>query len=147
MRDRLGSTEWTVTEARGVIAQLRHVATEGPEYDGVELFLALCEYLDQLYGGHGFDVLLVDQDLAGAVREQSSRRAGAGERLEQPVNSAVTLLEGRALAAALESAGGWQHQLGLALQALYTYLDQLYGGPGAFTELLTSEERNRVASR
>ncbi len=147
MTGQLGSSGWTVAEARGVIAQLRHVATEGPEYDGVELFLALCEYLDQLYGGHGFDVLLVDQGLAGAIREQRSRRAGAGERLEQPVNSAVTLVEGRALAGALESAAGWQHQLGLALQALYTYLDQLYGGPGAFTELLTSEERNRVASR
>ncbi|GAA1672532.1 hypothetical protein GCM10009745_14100 [Kribbella yunnanensis] len=149
MTEQLGSSGWTVTEARGVIAQLRHVATEGPEYDGVELFLALSEYLDQLYGGHGFDVLLVDPEraaLAGAISEQRSRRAGAGERLEQPVNSAVTLAEGRALAGALESAEGWQHQLGLALHALYTYLDQLYGGPGAFTELLTSEERNRVAS-
>ena len=147
MTEQLGSSGWTVAEARGMVAQLRHVATEGPEYDGVELFLALCDYLDQLHGGHGFDALQVDPKLTGAISEQRSRRAGAGERLEQPVNSAVTLAEGRELATALGEADGWQHQLGLALQALYTYLDQLYGGPGAFTELLTSEERTRVASR
>ncbi|MFI5733171.1 hypothetical protein ACIA49_23865 [Kribbella sp. NPDC051587] len=147
MTGRLGSSQWTVAEARGVIAQLRHVATEGPEYDGVELFLALCEYLDQLHGGHGFDSLQPDPALAQAVREQRKRRAGAGERLEQPVNSAVTLEEGRALAAALVSVEDWQHELGLALQGLYTYLDQLYGAPGAFTELLSSDERLRVASR
>jgi hypothetical protein len=65
----------------------------------------------------------------------------------QPVNAAVTLAEGRVLTAHLEGSDGWQRELGLALQGLYSYLDQLYGGPGAFTELLTSEERERVASR
>jgi hypothetical protein len=29
---------------------------------------------------------------------------------------------------------------------LYTYLDQLYGGPGAFTELLTPDEVTEVAA-
>ena len=41
----------------------------------------------------------------------------------------------------------WQRELGLALHGLYSYLDQLYGGPGAFTDLLTTAERDRVASR
>ncbi|GAA0617356.1 hypothetical protein HPO96_12555 [Kribbella sandramycini] len=150
MTERLGSSQWTVAEARGVIAQLRHVAADGNEYDAVELFLALCEYLDQLYGGRGFDELLAGPPraaLASVIRELSARRTGVGERLDQPVNSAVTLTEGRALAAVLESAEGWQRELGLALHGLYAYLDQLYGGPGAFTELLTVEERSRVASR
>ncbi|MFK4085632.1 hypothetical protein ACI2LF_16105 [Kribbella sp. NPDC020789] len=147
MTGRLGSSQWTVAEARGVIAQLRHVATEGPEYDAVELFLALCDYLDQLHGAQGFDTLQPDPALAEAVRAQHKRRAAPGERLEQPVNSAVTLAEGRALADTLATAEDWQQQLGLALQGLYSYLDQLYGGPGTFTTLLTTDERARVASR
>ena len=136
-----------------MVAQLRHVATPGPEYDGVELFLALCDYLDELYGGIGFDRVLPTPErsaLAGVVLRVRGKVVVPdedGERLLQPVNAAVTLAEGRVLAGELESADGWQRELGLALQGLYIYLDQLYGGPGAFTELLTSEERQRVARR
>jgi hypothetical protein len=153
MNDRLGSSSWSVPEARSMVAQLRHVATTGPEYAGVELFLALCDYLDQLQGGHGFDQVLPPAEqsgLADAVRRVRGKAVGPdeeGERLVQPVNASVTLAEGRVLAGELESADGWQRELGLALQGLYIYLDQLYGGPGAFTELLTSAERRRVASR
>src|SRR5688572_16849981 len=153
MTDRLGSSEWSVSEARSVVAQLRHVATTGPEYDAVELFLALCDYLDQLHGPPGFDELLpaADQaalaDVVRRIRGKSVVPGEEGERLLQPVNASVTLAEGRALAAELENADGWQREVGLALQGLFSYLDQLYGGPGAFTELLTSEERERVASR
>jgi hypothetical protein len=153
MTDRLGSSEWSVSEARSVVAQLRHVATIGPEYDAVELFLALCDYLDQLHGPPGFDQFLTEAEqsaLADVVRRIRGKAVvpdEEGERLLQPVNASVTLAEGRALAAELERADGWQREVGLALQGLFSYLDQLYGGPGAFTELLTSEERERVASR
>jgi hypothetical protein len=153
MTDRLGSSEWSVSEARSVVAQLRHVATTGPEYDAVELFLALCDYLDQLHGSPGFDRVLPEAersalaDVARRVRGRSAVPDEDGERLVQPVNAAVTLAEGRVLAAELQGAEGWQCELGLALQGLFSYLDQLYGGPGAFTELLTSEERERVATR
>jgi hypothetical protein len=153
MDDRLGSSDWSVPEARSVVAQLRHVAAEGPEYDGVELFLALCDYLDELYGGAGFDRVFTGAEraaLAGVVRRVRGRSAVPdrdGERLVQPVNAAVTLTDGRALAAELEGADGWQRELGRALHGLYSYLDQLYGGPSAFTELLTTAERDRVASR
>ncbi|TCO28252.1 hypothetical protein EV652_106237 [Kribbella steppae] len=153
MTDRLGSSAWSVSEARSVVAQLRHVATTGPEYDAVELFLALCDYLDQLHGSLGFDRILPEAErsaLIQVVRRVRGRSAvpdADGERLVQPVNAAVTLAQGRVLAAQLESADGWQRELGLALKGLFTYLDQLYGGPGAFTELLTSAERERVASR
>ncbi|GAB2645136.1 hypothetical protein [Kribbella swartbergensis] len=153
MTDRLGSSEWSVSEARNVVAQLRHVATTGPEYDAVELFLALCDYLDQLHGSPGFDRVLPEAErsaLADVVRRIRGRSAVPdedGERLVQPVNAAVTLADGRVLAAELQEADGWQRELGLALQGLFNYLDQLYGGPGAFTEMLTSEERERVARR
>ena len=153
MTDRLGLSEWSVPEARSLVAQLRHVATTGPEYDAVELFLALCEYLDELHGPLGFDRVLVDPErskLADAVRRirrKAVPRDEWGERLVQPVNAAVTLAEGRALATHLEGADGWQREVGLGLQGLFSYLDQLYGGPGAFTDLLTSEEQERVASR
>lgn len=136
-----------------MVAQFRHVATIGPEYDGVELFLALCEYLDELHGARGFDEVLTGPErsaLTEAVRRIRGKavvRDERDERLVQPVNASVTLAEGRVLADALATADEWQRQLGLALQGLFSYLDQLYGGPGAFTELLTSEERERVASR
>jgi hypothetical protein len=151
--DRLGSSRWNVSEARSMVARLRHVAADGPEYDGVELFLALCEYLDELHGGIGFDYVFTGSEraaLADAVRRVRGRSVvpdPRGERLVQPVNAAVTLVDGRALAAELEGADGWQQDLGRALHGLYSYLDQLYGGPGAFNELLTTAERDRVASR
>ncbi|TDD26117.1 hypothetical protein E1218_13630 [Kribbella turkmenica] len=153
MTDRLGTSAWSVSEARSVVARLRHVATTGPEYDAVELFLALCDYLDQLHGSPGFDRLLPEAERSALARlVQHVRRPDAvpeedGERLLQPVNSAVTLAEGRVLASDLAEADGWQRELGLALAGLFSYLDQLSGGPGAFTELLTSAERARVASR
>jgi hypothetical protein len=136
-----------------MVTQLRHVVTTGPEYDAVELFLALCDYLDQLHGSLGFDRILPETErsaLALVVRRVRGRSAVPdedGERLVQPVNAAVTLAEGRELAAQLAGADGGRRELGLALQGLFSYLDQLHGGPGVFTELLTSEERERVASR
>ena len=151
--DRLGSSSWSVFEARSMVARLRHVA-KGSEYDGVELFLALCDYLDELHGDIGFDYVYAGAEraaLANAIRKIRGPRPKKpnpdGERLIQPVNASVTLVEGRALAAELAAQDGWQRDLGLATQALYSYLDQLYGGPGAFTELLTSTERDTVASR
>lgn len=56
----------------------------------------------------------------------------------QPVNSALTLAEGRRAASHLAGLDGWQREVGRALQGLYTYLDELHGG---FAELLTREER------
>jgi hypothetical protein len=153
MNDRLGSSEWTVLEARSMVAQLRHVASDGPEYDGVELFLALCDYLDELYGGYGFDQVYAGAERAALAEVVRRVRGPAvvpdpeGERLVQPVNAAVTLVQGRVLAVELERLGEWQRELGRALQGLYNYLDQLYGGPGAFNELLTTLERDLVASR
>ncbi|WP_328999354.1 hypothetical protein OHA18_33535 [Kribbella sp. NBC_00709] len=153
MADRLGTSQWSVPEARSMVARLRHVAGDNPEYDGVELFIALCDYLDQLYGGTGFDYVFTGaerQALADAVRQVRGHSVvpdPSGERLIQPVNAAVTLVEGRALTTWLEERDGWQQEVGKALRALYTYLDQLYGGPGAFNELLTTTERKRVAAR
>ncbi|MEV6414910.1 hypothetical protein [Kribbella sp. NPDC051718] len=135
-------------------AQLRQLA-DGDSYDGIELFAALCEYLDQLYGGAGFDELLPEPELTelgGLVRSVGSTTPADPDgdpldRLDQPVNSAVTLAEGRQLAAYLAAADDWQGELGRALQGLYSYLDHLYGGPGTFTRLLTREEREQVAAR
>lgn len=156
MNVQLSPSEWSVPEARSITAQLRHVATTGPEYDGLELFGALTEYLDQLYGGSGFDGLLPEQDrvvMAGLIQRIRGRAATSQDdpdydtlvRLDQPVNAAVTLVEGRRLAEELADSEGWQGELGRALQGLYRYLDELYGGPGAFTEILTPEERAQVA--
>jgi hypothetical protein len=173
MSDRLSPSEWTVPEARRMAAQLRQVAATETEYDGIELFTALCDYLDQLYGGAGFDRLLAAPDrdsLAGLVqRTRGKARTGSVAlddhgvpvdlsgteadplydtlvRLDQPVNAAVTLANGRRLAAELAATDGWPGEVGRALQGLYSYLDQLYGGPGTFTELLTPEERVQVAA-
>jgi hypothetical protein len=169
----LAPSEWTVPVARSLSAQLRQVATTGAEYDGIELFTALCDYLDQLYGGAGFDRLLPEQDrvVIGALIQRIRGKARTGSvvldddgvpvdlsateadpeydtlvRLDQPVNAAVTLAQGRKLAADLAAAGEWQGELGKALQGLYGYLDELYGGPGTFTELLTPDERAQVAA-
>ncbi len=154
-------------------AQLRQVAGNDTEYDGIELFAALCDYLDQLYGGAGFDRLLVspDRDALAEVVQRTRGKARTGSvtlddhgvpvdlstgdadpyydtlvRLDQPVNAAVTLATGRRLAAELAASDGWPGEVGRALQGLYSYLDQLYGGPGTFTELLTPEERAQVAA-
>lgn len=135
-------------------AQLRQLA-DGDAYDGIELFTALCDYLDQLYGGTGFDQLLPEpqlSELGGLIQRVASTTPADPDgdtldRLDQPVNSAVTLSQGRQLAAYLATAEDWQGELGRALQGLYTYLDQLSGGPGAFVSLLTREEREQVAAR
>ncbi|HEU4946234.1 MAG TPA: hypothetical protein VFT31_03675 [Kribbella sp.] len=160
MNAQLRPSVWTVPEARSLTAQLRHVATTAAEYNGLELFGALTQYLDQLYGGDGFDRLLPDSDravMAGLIRRATTGplaldqdgvplTAQVDPRLEQPVNAAVSLVEGRRLAAELATADGWQRELGRALQALYSYLDELHGGPGTFAELLTPEERAQIAA-
>ncbi|MEV6286367.1 hypothetical protein [Kribbella sp. NPDC051770] len=150
----LSPSQWTIAEARSLTARLRHTNVTGPEYDGLELFGALISYLDELSGGAGFDRLLPEPErTALAARIQTVRRSmdlsttEADPRLDQPVNAAVTLAEGRELAAELAADPEWQGELGRCLQALYTYLDQLYGGPGAFTDLLTPEEAADVSAR
>lgn len=174
MSTQLSPSQWTVFEARSLTAQLRQVATDGEAYDGIELFTALCDYLDQLYGGAGFDRLLSEPEQLelGGLIQRVRGRARTGSvllddngvpvdlstsdadpvydtlvRLDQPVNAAVTLAQGRKLAADLAADDDWQGELGRALQGLYTYLDHLYGGPGAFTELLSPDEREQVAQR
>lgn len=148
----LSPSQWTVAEARSLTSRLRHTNVTGPEYDGLELFGALTSYLDELYGGAGFDRLLPEPEraaLAGRIRKARKpvdlSTTEADARLDQPVNAAVTLAEGRELATELAAADEWQGELGRCLQALYSYLDQLYGGPGAFTELLSPEEVAQVA--
>ncbi|MGC4941556.1 hypothetical protein [Kribbella sp. DT2] len=152
----LSPSSWTVAEARSLTSRLRHTNLTGPEYDGLELFGSLTSYLDDLYGGAGFDRLLPEPDRAALARRiRKARGHGvpvdlsateADARLDQPVNAAVTLAEGRELAVELAAAAEWQSELGRCLLALYSYLDHLYGGPGAFTELLTPEEVSEVAA-
>jgi hypothetical protein len=174
--DRLAPSSWSVTEARDMVADLRHVATQD-EYDALELFAALCSHLDELYGGYGFTRLLdaparaTVADLVRRIRggvptgsptlddncvpvdltgRDADRYFDGVVRLDQPVDSAYTPSEGRQVAAALaapatQDPDSWQGELGRALQGLYHYLDELYGGPGAFTELLNSEDRRQVA--
>jgi hypothetical protein len=154
MNVKLTPSQWSVSEARSLTAQLRQLA-DGDAYDGIELFTALCGYLDQLYGGAGFGELLPEPqltELSGLIRSVASTTPADPDgdpldRLDQPVNSAVTLAEGRELAAHLAAADDWQGELGRALQGIYGYLDHLYGGPGSFTRLLTREEREQVAAR
>ncbi len=171
--ERLGASSWSVTEARDIVAGLLHVA-EGEEYDALELFGALCSYLDELYGPPGFTRLLDPRQLAAVAdlvrRIRGSTPTGSPTldddgvpvdlggrdmdryfdgvvRLDQPVNSAYTLAEGRQVAAVLtrQDPDSWQGELGRALRGLYVYLDELYGGPGACTELLNSEDRPQIA--
>lgn len=153
MNVKLSPSQWSVAEARSLTAQLRQLA-DGDAYDGIELFTALCDYLDQLYGGAGFDQLLPEpqqSELGVLVRRVLSATSVDPDgdplvRPDQPVNAAMTLAQGRELAAHLATATEWQGELGRALQGLYTYLDHLYGGPGTFTRLLTKDEREQVAA-
>lgn len=153
MWEKLGDSDWNIPQARSTVAQLRHHAGDGREYDGIELFLALCEYLDLLHGKHGFDYFRTGAEqaaLAAAVQEARGPRIEPDpdtDRLVQPVNAAVTLAEGRDLVVWLEGRPGWERQVGLCLRAMYAYLDQLYGGPGAFNQLLRPDELERVAAR
>jgi hypothetical protein len=159
MAERLGDSEWTVSQGRELVHDLRRVVLDGDELDGIELFLALCEYLDELHGTdtargrYGFGSFYTGEQLdllASAV--QAARGPNIAwdpgtNRLDQPVNAAVTLAAGRGLIDWLEGRPAWERQLGLGLRALYAYLDQLYGGPGTFNQLLTPHERERVAAR
>jgi hypothetical protein len=172
--DLLEPSAWTVLQARRMARNMIDVV-DGETYDAVEHFSELCEHLDELYGGYGFTRLLEPPQraaVADLIRSLRGRRpTGAAVldddgrpvdlqhpeadpyfdtviRLHQPVNSSLTLDQGRHVAADLASrAEGeeWLVELGRAMQGLYRYLDQLYGGPGAFTELLDSEDRARVA--
>ncbi|WP_350276583.1 hypothetical protein [Kribbella sp. HUAS MG21] len=152
MWEKFGDSEWNIPEARSTVAELRHHAGDGPEYDGIELFQALCEYLDELHGT-GFDYFFTGDELsvlAAAVQKVRGPRIEPdpdSDRLVQPVNAAVTLAEGRDLVTWLEARPRWEREIGLCLRALYTYLDQLYGGPGSFNQLLTPGEVARVAAR
>jgi hypothetical protein len=164
----LTPSTWTVTEARSLAGEYRQVASTDDQYNGVELFGALCGYLDDLYGADGFDRLPTDDQrsilAAGIARIRTEAPTGSVlpddsseetepddqdvvVRLDQPVNSAVTLADGRVLAERLAAADGWQRELGRALIALYALLDDLYGGPGDFVELLDLTERAEVAER
>jgi hypothetical protein len=153
MWEKFGDSEWNIPQARSTVAQLRHHAGDGREYDGIELFLALCEYLDRLHGKHGFDYFFTGAEqaaLAAAVQETRGPEIEPdpdSDRLVQPVNAAVTLVEGRDLVIWLEGRPGWEREVGLCLRAMYAYLDQLYGGPGAFNQLLKPAELERVAAR
>lgn len=153
MWEKFGDSEWNIPQARSTVAELRHHAGDGREYDGIELFLALCEYLDRLHGQHGFDYFFTGAEqaaLASAVQDVRGREIEPDpdtDRLVQPVNAAVTLIEGRDLVLWLEARPGWERQIGLCLRAMYAYLDQLYGGPGTFNQLLKPAELERVAAR
>ena len=153
--DRLGGSEWTVFEARTVLPGLVETSTVEEQKLAAEHFLALCDYLDQLQGGE-FDRLLPAAEreaLTEQVRLISTQRATSdptvGDEqvrlLDHPVNSALTLAEGRALAPRLTGVDGWPADLGRAMVALYAYLDEIHGGTGRFTELLTVSERMQAA--
>lgn len=142
-----------VGRVRSTVQRMRGLARTDDEYDGVELFTALADYLDELTGPPGFQTLLPPADrqrLAATinrVRVEADAGSEPATRLDQPVNAAVTLVEGRALAGRLARSDDWASGLGVALLALYDYLDELHGGPGRFDVLLNSAERDRVATR
>jgi len=170
--DVLAPSTWTIAQARAIAAGLRP-ETGGDDYDVLELFGALCAHVDDLYGGARFDRLLpppVRAEVAKLVRgirggvptgsptlDDDDRPVDFGSpdtdryvdgviRLDQPVSSALTLAQGRSAAAAFAAAAGWRGELGRALQGMYVYLDELYGGPGAFDELLNSEDRHQLSA-
>lgn len=159
MTETFGESEWTVSDARELVHELRRIAEGDREYDAIELFLALCEYLDELHGTdpargrYGFGSFYTGpqfEQLAAAVRAVRGPNTAwdpSSNRMDQPVNAAVTLAEGRELVDWMEARPAWERQVGLCLRALYAYLDQLYGGPGLFNQLLTPLERERVAAR
>lgn len=142
-----------VTRVRDEVGRMYRLARTDDEIDGVELFNALCEYLDQLSGTGRFDRLLTPQQREPLATEIDRVRHDADHaperpvRLNQPVNAAVTVAGGRKLARRLARSGDWQAGIGVALMALYDYLDELHGGPGRFTVLLNSRERALVAAQ
>lgn len=139
-----------IRQTRGRLPQLRRLANTDDAHDGIELFAALCDYLDQLYGPPGFERLLLPPERARVTlminRIRADRRAAEPipRRLRQPVNAAVTLIQGRQLADRLARTDDWQAGLGNAIIDVYDYLDLLHGG--RFTELLNSTERRRVSA-
>ncbi|HZX08124.1 hypothetical protein [Kribbella sp.] len=159
MTETFGESEWTVSDARQTVHELRRIATGDQEYDAIELFLALCEYLDELHGTdatrgrYGFGSFSTGAQLdhlaaaVQAVRGPNTAWDPTSNRMDQPVNAAVTLAQGRELTEWMTARPAWERQVGLCLRALYAYLDQLYGGPGLFNQLLTPRERERVAAR
>ncbi|WP_427893711.1 hypothetical protein ACQHIV_12100 [Kribbella sp. GL6] len=159
MTEAMGESGWTVSEARYLVRELLRIAPDDRGYDGIELFLALCEYLDELHGTDrdrgrfGFGSFYTGarlDELAAAVQAARGPETAwdpDSYRLEQPVNAAVTLAEGRELTEWLVRRQDWERQVGLSLRALYRYLDQLYGGEGLFNQLLTGPEREQVAAR
>jgi hypothetical protein len=148
--DLLTPSTWTVETARDLVARARHAAGTPREYAAVELFGALCDYADDLYGDERFDFLLDPderREVAGVIQRILGDEPGSADdgRLDQPVNAPVTLAAGRLLAAELAVTSGWQADLGRALQGVYAYLDELHGGPGEFVVLLALGERAAVA--
>jgi hypothetical protein len=166
MTDTLEPSPLTVEQARRFGRDMLAVVS-GAGAAAVQHFAALCEYLDELYGGDGFDRLLPPADRAtvaalvgrllsetptgSPVLDDDGRPVDLDDpdaddyfdtviRLKQPVNSPLTLDEGRALAGELTGKDGWEAEIGRLLQGLYRYLDDLHGGPGAFTEMLNSED-------
>ncbi|MEU8221818.1 hypothetical protein [Kribbella sp. NPDC048915] len=166
MIEALEPSALTVEQARRFGRDMLAVVS-GAAAAAVEHFAALCEYLDDLYGGDGFDRLLrpVDRVEVAALVRRLRREAPTGSpvldddhrpvelndpdadeyfdtviRFEQPVNSSLTLPQGRVLADELARQDGWAAEIGRLLQGLYRYLDELHGGPGAFTEMLNSED-------
>lgn len=152
---------------------MRRLAGGDDECDGIELFGALLDYHDQLFGAELSGRPLPPSQLASAaamitvirtegpggsastrqdqrrdqdhdVEQPSGVDPGALRRLDGPVNASVTLAQGRELAERLADADDWQAELGDAIKELYSYLDQLHGG--SFIELLNSAERRRVAA-
>ncbi|SDS06112.1 hypothetical protein [Microlunatus soli] len=141
-----------VIRVRTEIQRLRRLARSDDEQDGIELFAALCDYLDELSGPAGFDRLLSPPEretMAAAItraRVQSDSGPDPVVRLDQPINAAVSVADGRGLARRLSRSGDWQAGLGVSLMALYDYLDDLHGGRDRFTVLLNSQERRLVAA-
>lgn len=150
-----------IRRTRERMPRMRRLACSDDERDGVELFGALLEYLDELCGPGWRDRPLLPTEVdraavlinelrletpTGSPIGQQDQQAVRPEvvRLDQPVNAGVTVTQGRELAERLAGGGDWQAALGEALIELYARLDQLHGG--RFTELLNSAERRRVAA-
>jgi hypothetical protein len=126
------------------------ISSTDDERLGTQLLAALINHFDALAGldrlGVGANLLLQPAERALAAEEIQRIRATSDRlRLTQPVDAAVTLDEGRQLAGRLAVLDDWQANVGRALIATYAYLDQLYGGPEAFTELLSPDECAAVA--
>lgn len=137
-----------IRQTRERLDRMRRLARDDDDHDGIELFGALCDYLDELCG-QAWD----EQPPPAGRRERATTMISAImaapadppiRRLTQPVNASVTLARGRELAIRLVGADDWRAELGAALIELYRFLDTLHGG--SFTQLLNSAERRQVAA-